>query len=182
VTSSRRALLAAGARLCAGAGVGVGVGLVVGACAAAPPKPVSIPAHPLQGLTDFDGVALSSVPPILGRTATLVDFWASWCAPCRMAFPHLDQLYRTWAGRGLDVIGISVDDDPRAARRFAAGFRPHFPLAWDANADVRERFAVSSLPTQVLLDGQGLIVARNVGFDLADHRAVEEQVRRLADG
>jgi thiol-disulfide isomerase/thioredoxin len=139
-------------------------------------------AHPLQGLTDFDGIALATLPPIVGQKATIVDFWASWCGPCRQGFRYLDQLYRTWLGRGLDVVGVSVDDDPVAARRFGASFRPRFPLAWDANADVRDRFGVTSLPTTVLLDGDGQIVVRNVGFDLADHRALEEQVRRLIEG
>lgn len=138
-------------------------------------------AHPLSGLSDFDGVLLPDQPllPILGRPATLVDFWASWCVPCRQSFRHLDQLYRTFASAGLDMVAVSVDDDPLAAKRFWASFRPRFPVAWDANAEVRERFGVSSLPTTVLLDENGSIVVRNTGFQENEHRYLEEQVRRL---
>lgn len=138
-------------------------------------------AHPLAGLTDFDGIALAKAPllPILGRPATLIDFWASWCVPCRQSFRHLDRLYRTWEHAGLDMVGISVDDDPVLAKRFWASFRPRFQVAWDANAEVRERFGVTSLPTTVLLDGEGSIVVRNTGFDANEHRYLEEQVRRL---
>ena len=138
-------------------------------------------AHPLAGLTDFDGKLLATNPilPIVGRPATLIDFWASWCVPCRQSFPHLDQLYRTWMAHGLDMVAISVDDDPVAARRFWAQRRPRFPVAWDANATVREQFGVISLPTTILLDGHGSLIVRNTGFDPGEHRYLEEQVRRL---
>ncbi|HEY1101120.1 MAG TPA: TlpA disulfide reductase family protein, partial [Myxococcota bacterium] len=131
--------------------------------------------HPLAGLTDFDGKKLEPNPilAIAGRPATVVDFWASWCVPCRQSFPHLDQLYRTWMAHGLDMVGVSVDDDPVAARRFWAQQRPRFPIAWDANATVREQFGVVSLPTTVLLDRNGSIVVRTTGFDAGEHRYLE---------
>lgn len=152
----------------------------VAACAT-PPEPAAAPApanvHPLAGLVDFAGAPVP-VPPILGAV-TLIDFWASWCGPCRQAFPHLDQLYRTYQGDGLEVMGVSVDDDPKAARRFWASMRPHFKVAWDQSGAVRARFAVQSLPTTMLFDPDGMIVQRNEGFDPADHRILEEHVHRL---
>ena len=178
MTSSRRAFLAGtGSALV----VSAGLGCVTDEAAVADDE---APKHPLAGLADFDGAALKDDPvvPILGRPATIVDFWASWCGPCRPSFRHLDQLYRTFLPRGLDMIAVSVDDDPVAARRFWAQNRPRFPVAWDHTAVVRERFGVVSLPTTLLLDEHGSIVVRSTGFELAEHRYLEEQVRRLVGG
>ena len=162
---SRRALLVAGAGALA-------------ACAAAPEQvPVATNVHPLTGLVDLDGAP--AVMPRLPGAVTLIDFWASWCAPCRQAFPHLDQLYRTYRGDGLEMVAISVDDDPVAAKRFWASMRPRFPVAWDKVGAVRERFHVQNLPTTMLFDEDGMIVQRNEGFDRADHRVFEEHVHRL---
>jgi cytochrome c biogenesis protein CcmG/thiol:disulfide interchange protein DsbE len=141
------------------------------------PTPEPEAAHPLEGLTDWSGAAYA-VPPILGEV-TLIDFWASWCAPCRQGFPYLDQLYRTWSSRGLRMVAVSCDEDTAAARRFVAWLRPRFPIAWDPKSSVRNRFGVGSLPTTYLLDQNGALVHRNLGFDLVDHRLLEEQVRRL---
>lgn len=131
----------------------------------------------LEGLTDFSGAALKT-PPVLGAV-TLIDFWASWCAPCRQAFRYLDQLYRTYVGDGLHMMGVCVDEDALAGRRFWASAQPRFPVAWDAAGRVRNRFNVGSLPTTILLDAEGFLVQRNEGFDPADHRLLEEHVHRL---
>lgn len=91
------------------------------------------------------------IPRWLGAAA-LVDFWASWCARCRQAFPDLDQLYRTYQGDGLDMLGVALEEDSMATRWFWAVMRRRFPVAWDQSGAVRERFRVLSLPTTVLFD------------------------------
>lgn len=168
---TRRSVLRAG-----GAFAGAFAAPGVMGCATAPvePKPV---VHPLTGLLDFTGAEIT--PPRILGAVTIVDFWASWCAPCRQAFRHMDQLYRTYKGDGLDMIAVSVDDDAQAARRFWAMAKPRFPVAWDGGKAVRERFSVSALPTTVLFDPSGLLVQRNEGFDPVDHRLLEEHVHRL---
>lgn len=167
----RRALLRAA--------LGVGAGAVGGALAAcattAPQAPSST--HPLAGLLDFAGSPVE--PPALVGAVTVVDFWASWCGPCRQGFRYLDQLYRTYRGDGLQMVGVSVDDNPQDARRFWSVARPRFLCAWDGAGDLRERFGVLSLPTTMLFDADGQLVQRSEGFDPVDHRLLEEQIRRL---
>lgn len=111
----------------------------------------------------------------------VLDFWASWCAPCRQAFRYLDQLYRTYADDGLYVLGVGVDEDPRAGRGFLARMRPRFDTAWDGKGQVSARFGVASLPTTVLLDKDGAVIHRQQGFDVGAHRVLEAHVRRLVD-
>jgi cytochrome c biogenesis protein CcmG/thiol:disulfide interchange protein DsbE len=173
---TRRALL--GRALGVG-GVALGLG-TLGACASSPAAVEIDPnAHPLDGLMTFDGVPLEA-PAMFGRV-TLLDFWASWCAPCRQAFRYLDQLYRTYAADGLFVLGVGVDEDPREGRGFLARTRPRFETAWDGKGKVAARFGVASLPTTVLLDRDGTIVYRHQGFDVGSHRVLEAHVRRLVD-
>jgi thiol-disulfide isomerase/thioredoxin len=144
----------------------------------APARPAPSPDdHPLSGLTDFEGNALP--PPTLTGRVTVLDFWASWCAPCRVEFRYLDQLYQTFRKDGLALLGVSIDDDPRAAENFRAFSRPHFPVGWDASGAIRERFQVVSLPTTILVDTKGQIAYRKTGFTPDDHRFLEDHVRRM---
>lgn len=147
-------------------------------CAAPQPAPVVDPnAHPLSGLKDFSGRLLA--PPELTGRVTVLDFWASWCAPCRQSFRHLDQLYRTYVGDGLQVLGVSVDEDPRAGQAFLARARPRFAVGWDAAGTIRARFGVAGLPTTFLLDQEARLVHRQEGFDAGAHRVLESHVRHL---
>lgn len=157
--------------------------LAGGACVTSPApdsgKPDRRIGQPLAlTASDLRSAGVVELSALRGQVV-IVDFWASWCAPCRQAFPHLDQLFRTYRGDGLDMLGVTLDDDPVAAKRFWAAMRPRFPVAWDQSGAVRERFRVLSLPTTMLFDEDGMIVQRNEGFDLGDHRILEEHVHRL---
>ena len=156
---------------------GMGASSMLG-CASDPPPVDEVPhAHPLEGLQTMAG---DPAPlPRMIHEVTLIDFWASWCAPCRDAFRYLDQLYRTFVGDGLTMVAISVDETLPDARNFAARMRVHFPLAWDPEGKIRGRFLVENLPTTVLLDANARVIHRHSGFDLQNHRILEEHVRRL---
>lgn len=154
---------------------------VAGATACASPPKIAMDGdeetHPLAGLRDFAGHKIP-LPP-LHESVVLLDFWASWCGPCRHSFRYLDRMYRTYAGAALQVWAISLDDDAADAQRFLARTRPRFPVAWDATHQLRNRFRVSSLPTSALLDKDGRLVTRHEGFDPQSQRRLEGSLRTL---
>src|SRR3954462_13570671 len=76
-----------------------------------------------------------------------VDFWASWCVPCRTSMPVLESLYKKSGERGFVVVGVNKDDRVTDARRFLEKYPASFPLASDADAKIVRGFAVAAMPS-----------------------------------
>ena len=109
----------------------------------------------------------------------LVDFWASWCAPCRQSFPWMQTLKMTYAGQGLSVLGVNLDQDRRDAEKFLAQFHPNFDIRFDPQGELAERFKVHGLPTSLLIDRHGVLRYSHIGFQPADRATYEAQLREL---
>jgi thiol-disulfide isomerase/thioredoxin len=112
----------------------------------------------------------------------LIDFWATWCGPCRQSMPTMERLYQKYGARGFTIMSMNTEG-PRqveAARRFAAGFQPAltFPIYLDPGHVVRD-YEVDVLPTMVLLDRQGLVRWVHIGYSEAAGRELEERVQKL---
>jgi cytochrome c biogenesis protein CcmG/thiol:disulfide interchange protein DsbE len=95
----------------------------------------------------------------LSGKAVILDFWASWCGPCRAQAPIVDQVSQSLSGRGLVALGIVTDDDPEAARRFLAEHPVRYPSVVDEQHEASSAFGVQGLPTLVALDRTGKVVA-----------------------
>ncbi len=95
----------------------------------------------------------------------LVDFWATWCQPCRAAMPEMQAVHDRWAKKGFTVLGISVDTQgPANVQKFVSTRKLTYPIAIDdPNDPLAERFGVYAIPWAVLVDGKGRIVQRWVG-------------------
>jgi thiol-disulfide isomerase/thioredoxin len=108
-----------------------------------------------------------------------VDFWASWCAPCRQSFPWMQTLNDTFERQGLTVVAVNLDRQRGDAERFLAAFRPSFDVRFDPQGTSAERFKVSGMPTSVIIDRKGAVRFTHIGFRPQDREIYEDQVRRL---
>jgi thiol-disulfide isomerase/thioredoxin len=94
----------------------------------------------------------------------LVDFWASWCAPCKLSFPVLNDLSARFGARGLVVVGISVDESKAAMQEFLKQTAPRFTVVHDAGQKLVQRVDVASMPTSFIIDGNGKVRFIHSGF------------------
>jgi cytochrome c biogenesis protein CcmG, thiol:disulfide interchange protein DsbE len=94
----------------------------------------------------------------------VVDFWASWCVPCRRSFPWMNAMQAKYGDRGLVIIGINVDRDRAAAEEFLAEVPADFRIHYDSQADIARDFGVEAMPSSYIIGRDGAIVTRHLGF------------------
>ena len=113
-----------------------------------------------------------------GRVIYL-DFWASWCGPCRQSFPWMEILKDTYGPQGLEVVAVNLDSDRADADKFLSQFHPTFELRFDPKGDLAELYKVQGMPSSMLIDRHGVTRFTHVGFRPVDGRLYEAQVREL---
>jgi thiol-disulfide isomerase/thioredoxin len=119
-------------------------------------------------------LAGGELPTLAGKVA-LVDFWASWCAPCKAAFPALAKLHQEYAARGLVIAAVSVDEKPAAANAFWKKMAPPFPTLHDREQKLVKQVQVPVMPTTYLLGRDGRVRIVQQGFHGA---TTEKELRR----
>jgi thiol-disulfide isomerase/thioredoxin len=112
----------------------------------------------------------------------LLDFWASWCLPCRASFPFYDGLQKKYFDRGLRVIGLTLEQNEEAIRSFLDSVPAQFPVVRDPSGAAGETFGVVAMPTTFLLDRDGRVAARFEGSDAAVHARLEHSIETLLSG
>ena len=103
----------------------------------------------------------------------IVDFWASWCVPCRRSFPWLDEMQKKYAADGLVVVGVNMDADQVDANNFLQAHPVDFRIVQDSEGILARRYDVIAMPSSYVIDRSGEIVVRHLGFKVARQQEYE---------
>lgn len=131
----------------------------------------SAPALTLPSLKSMDSKGGNFSLATQKGKVVLVDFWASWCGPCRKSLPALDKLQAKYKDQGLVVVGVSLDDDVAAAAAFLDRVPVNFTILSDTTGASAEAYHVVAMPTSFLVDAEGKVAAR---FEGGEHMDAEE--------
>ncbi len=105
-----------------------------------------------------------------------VDFWASWCGPCKQSFPWMNEMHAKYAARGLEIVAINVDAKAADAERFLVATPAKFTIAFDAKGQTPKQFDVKAMPTSYLVNSDGKVVLVHAGFRDADRAMLEAAI------
>jgi thiol-disulfide isomerase/thioredoxin len=132
-------------------------------------------AQPNQPAPAFDALAQQH-----GKVV-LVDFWASWCGPCKQAIPHYQALRQEFAAKGFEVIGVDVDQDPADGAAALKALHPDYPQVQDAQGRIAGLYDPPGMPTAYLIDRHGTVRRVQVGFDQKDIEPLRQAVAQLVE-
>lgn len=109
-----------------------------------------------------------------------LDFWASWCAPCRTSFPLLNKLHEKFKAQGFEVVAVNVDEDKSNAEKFLKEIPVGFTVLRDATGEWADKqYVVESMPTSFIIDKQGVIQLVHKGFTSDDINELEHKITEL---
>jgi thiol-disulfide isomerase/thioredoxin len=110
-----------------------------------------------------------------------VDFWASWCVPCRRSFPWMTDLAGKYGGKGLQVVTINVDKDQAAARKFLEETKSKLQVVYDPSGALAKLYDLQAMPTSFVYARDGAVKLRREGFDPKETESVEKLIRELLE-
>jgi thiol-disulfide isomerase/thioredoxin len=129
------------------------------------------PAFASAGVVQLSG----GEPPVITGQVVLVDFWASWCAPCKASFPAMAKIHADYASRGLIIAAVSIDEIPAAAAAFSKKLAPPFTTLHDREQRLVKQVVVPTMPTSYLVDRRGTVRFMHGGFH---GEATDKEIRK----
>jgi peroxiredoxin len=109
----------------------------------------------------------------------MVNFWATWCGPCRQEMPHLNRLYQKYQGAGFTLLGVNVDEEPRNAESLARQLGVNFPVLLDQDKAVSRLYDLVTMPSTVMIDRDGRVRAVHRGYRDGYENTYDQQIRAL---
>ncbi len=109
----------------------------------------------------------------------MINFWATWCGPCRQEMPLLDELYARYHRVGFNLLGVNIDDDTTRALRMVEELDLHFPVVFDTRKEVSRLYNVEAMPATILVDREGKIRHVHHGYKPGYEDKYLDQIRAL---
>jgi thiol-disulfide isomerase/thioredoxin len=109
----------------------------------------------------------------------LLDFWASWCGPCRQSFPWMNEIQKKYEDQGLVVIAVNLDQEKEAAADFLSDVPANFKIVYDPEGGSAEKMEVIGMPMSYLIDRQGNVIHRLIGFNSSKKKEHEDHILSL---
>ncbi|MDH4041244.1 MAG: TlpA family protein disulfide reductase [Gammaproteobacteria bacterium] len=134
--------------------------------------PLSLP------LLSAGSPAVFTLASLQGKVVYL-DFWASWCGPCRVSFPQLEQLRRELGPRGFEVLAVNVDEVEADALRFLQEVPVTYPVVRDATGETPRSYGIPGMPTGFLIDRSGVIRLVHQGYRKSDGAALRASIMEV---
>ena len=108
-----------------------------------------------------------------------VDFWASWCGPCRQSFPWMNNIQQQYQDQGFTVLSVNLDVERKFADEFLSDFPANFEVIYDPEGILARKMKVSGMPNSFIVNREGKIVSRHVGFNQQKQHAFEQEITAL---
>lgn len=109
----------------------------------------------------------------------IVDFWATWCEPCKKSFPKLQELFVKYKASGMDLIAVSEDDENSGIPDFGNTFGAKFPLVWDDGKAIAAKWKPGSMPSTFIVDKKGIVRFVHSGYHDGEEAEIEKEVKSL---
>ena len=109
----------------------------------------------------------------------MINFWATWCGPCRQEMPLLDELYNRYQRVGFNLLGVNIDDDSSRAMKMANELGVSFPVLFDARKEVSKLYEVNAMPVTVLVDREGNVRHVHHGYKPGYEEKYLDEIRSL---
>ena len=155
----------------------IGLVLTMGLSAQAKVKEGS--AFPTAKLPNLAGGGTTDLSTFKGKVV-IYDFWASWCGPCKIELPALNEMYKKYKGKGLVVVGVNMDEKPDDARAFLKEHPVVVPLVADGKAQVlAKQLEIDKMPTSFIVGKDGKVVERHEAYREGDDKKIEAQIKAL---
>ena len=107
-----------------------------------------------------------------------LDFWASWCGPCKQSFPWMGEMQAKYKAQGLRVVAVNLDQKPADAQAFLKETPAAFDVAFDSSGKTPKAYAIQGMPTSVLIGADGRVISMHSGFKPEQRAELETQIRR----